>query len=64
MIILDKKHKKTVTNFIKLVKANQDKEVKLYTALCKKLKVKEGTSEDDSLFDHIYNDSEWTIKYE
>ena len=64
MITLNKKYKKLVNAFAKGVKARNKEEDRLFNALCKELNVDGESNEGESLWDHVYNGSDWTVKYE
>ena len=63
MITLDQKHKKDVEAAKTAIKGLTVIEDFVMGALATKLNIEEGTEEYDSLWDHVFNDTDWTVKY-
>ena len=63
MIQINKKHKKEIAAFRKDILAEMAAQDKVFYKLCKKLNIDPDGEDGDALFDHIYNDSNWTVKY-
>jgi hypothetical protein len=63
MITLDKKHKKTVEEAQSKIQSLSVKQHKVFTDLCEELKVVDDTPEAESLWDHLFNETGWVIKY-
>jgi hypothetical protein len=63
MITLDKKHKKAVDAARKEIVKHTKAQDATFLRLCKKLKVDGNSPEGDSLWDHIFNDTDWVIEY-
>lgn len=63
MIIIDKKYRKIIEAFVKKVKARQKKEDQEYSQLLQKIGVAPKSSIDDTIWDHVYNDSDWLFQY-
>lgn len=63
MITIHKKHKKEIAAFRKDILAEMAAQDKIFSKLCKKLNIDPESDDGDVLFDHIYNDTDWTVKY-
>ena len=63
MININKKHKKEISAFRKEILAETARQDKLFSKICKKLNIDPESDDGDAVFDHIYNDSNWTVKY-
>lgn len=63
MIKINKKHKKEIDAFRKDILAEMAAQDKVFSKLCKKLNINPDGENGDALFDHIYNDSNWTVEY-
>ena len=61
---INKKHKKEIDAFRKDIFAEMAAQDKVFSKLCKKLNIDPDGDDGDTLFDHIYNDTDWTVKYE
>lgn len=59
---ISKKDQKLVKNFKKIVVKNREIEDRLFAALASKMMLT--ASEEEILFDHIYNDTNWTVELE
>ena len=64
MIKINKKHKKEIDSFRKDILAEMAAQDKVFSKLCKKLNINPDGEDGDALFDHIYNETDWTVKYE
>lgn len=64
MIKINKKHKKEIDAFRKDILAEMAAQDKVFSKLCKKLNINPDGEDGDALFDHIYNETDWTVKYE
>jgi hypothetical protein len=64
MIKINKKHKKEISAFRKDILAEMAAQDKVFSKLCKKLNIDPDGDDGDTLFDHIYNDTDWTVEYE
>ncbi len=63
MITLDKKHKKTVDAAQVKIQTLAEKQNDVFTSLCEKLGVRDDTPEAESLWDHVFNETSWVIRY-
>ena len=63
MIKINKKHKKEIFAFRKEILAETARQDKIFCKICKKLNIDPDGEDGDALFDHIYNDSNWTVVY-
>ena len=63
MININKKHKKEISAFRKEILAETTRQDKIFCKICKKLNIDPESDDGDALFDHIYNDSDWTVVY-
>lgn len=63
MIKINKKHKKEIDAFRKDILAEMAAQDKVFSKLCKKLNIDPESEDGDAVFDHIYNDSNWTVEY-
>lgn len=59
---ISKQNQKLVKNFKKIVVKNREIEDRLFAALASKMMLT--SSEEEILFDHVYNDSHWTVELE
>ena len=59
---ISKQNQKLVKNFKKIVVKNREIEDRLFAALASKMMLT--ASEEEILFDHIYNDTNWTVELE
>jgi len=59
---ISKQNQKLVKNFKKIVVKNREIEDRLFAALTSKMTLT--ASEEEILFDHVYNDSDWTVELE
>lgn len=59
---INKENQKLVKNFKKIVIKNREIEDRLFAALASKMMLT--ASEEELLFDHVYNDSHWTVELE
>lgn len=59
---ISKQNQKLVKNFKKIVVKNREIEDRLFAALSSKMMLT--TPEEEILFDHIYNDTNWTVELE
>lgn len=59
---INKENQKLVKNFKKIVVKNREIEDRLFAALASKMMLT--ASEEEILFDHIYNDTNWTVELE
>lgn len=64
MITLPKESKNAVKLLKKFIASNNKTEDKMFRVLCKFLKIAPDSKEGETLWDHIYNDSDWNVKYE
>lgn len=64
MITLPKESKKAVKLLKKFVSINDKEEDKMFRKLCKWLGIDPDSAEGEALWDHVYNDTDWTVKYE
>jgi hypothetical protein len=64
MIKINKKHKKEIDAFRKDILSEMAAQDKVFFKLCKKLNIDPDSDDGDTLFDHIYNDTDWTVEYE
>ena len=62
-LILEKKYKKSITAFQKKVVARMKAEEKEYNAFCVSLGLELGSESDETLWDHIFNQTDWTVEY-
>lgn len=63
MITIHKKHKKEIAAFRKEILTDMARQDKVFSKLCKKLNIQPDGEDGDTLFDHIYNGSNWTVVY-
>lgn len=63
MIKINKKHKKDIDALRKQILAEMAAQDKLFSKLCKKLGIDFESEDAYTLFDHIYNNTDWTIEY-
>lgn len=63
MLVIEKKFANKVKKLKKLSAENADKEAKLFEKLCKDMNIGVESDEGDCLFDHVFNDTDWTVKY-
>jgi hypothetical protein len=59
---ISKQNQKLVKNFKKIVVKNREIEDRLFAALASKMMLT--SSEEEILFDHVYNDTHWTVELE
>lgn len=59
---ISKENQKLVKNFKKIVDKNREIEDRLFAALASKMMLT--ASEEELLFDHVYNDTNWTVELE
>jgi hypothetical protein len=59
---ISKQNQKLVKNFKKIVVKNREIEDRLFAALASKMMLT--ASEEELLFDHVYNDTNWTVELE
>lgn len=59
---ISKQNQKLVSDFKKIVVKNREIEDRLFAALASKMMLT--ASEEELLFDHVYNDSHWTVELE
>ena len=59
---ISKQNQKLVKNFKKIVVKNREIEDRLFAALASKMML--NASEEEILFDHVYNDTNWTVELE
>lgn len=59
---ISKQNQKLVKNFKKIVDKNREIEDRLFAALASKMMLT--ASEEELLFDHVYNDTNWTVELE
>ncbi|HEY9276503.1 MAG TPA: hypothetical protein VIO63_05070 [Candidatus Nanopelagicaceae bacterium] len=59
---INKENQKLVKNFKKIVIKNREIEDRLFAALASKMMLT--ASEEELLFDHVYNDTNWTVELE
>jgi hypothetical protein len=59
---ISKKDQKLVKNFKKIIDKNREIEDRLFAALASKMML--NASEEEILFDHVYNDTNWTVELE
>jgi hypothetical protein len=59
---ISKENQKLVKNFKKIVVKNREIEDRLFAALASKMMLT--ASEEELLFDHVYNDTNWTVELE
>jgi hypothetical protein len=59
---ISKQNQKLVKNFKKIVVKNREIEDRLFAALTSKMTLT--ASEEEILFDHVYNDTHWTVELE
>ena len=59
---ISKKHQKSIKVFKKIITQNREIEDRLFAALASKMMLT--ASEQEILWDHIYNDSDWTVEFE
>jgi hypothetical protein len=59
---ISKKHQPLINDFKKIIIANREMEDKLFAALCSEMKL--DAPQEELLFDHVYNDSHWTVELE
>ena len=59
---ISKKHQPLVNDFKKIIIANREMEDKLFAALS--LEMKLDSAQEELLFDHVYNDTHWTVELE
>jgi hypothetical protein len=59
---INKENQKLVKNFKKIVVKNREIEDRLFAALASKMMLT--ASEEELLFDHVYNDTNWTVELE
>lgn len=64
MITLPKESKKAVKLLKKFVSMNDKTEDKMFRDLCKWLDVDPDSEAGEALWDHVYNDTDWTVKYD
>ena len=63
MTTINNKHKKEIFAFRKKILAETARQDKIFSKICKKLNIGPESEDGDALFDHIYNDSDWTVVY-
>lgn len=63
MIKINKKHKKEIDAFRKDILSQQIAQDKIFSKLCKKLNIAPDSDDNDYLFDHVYNNTDWTVEY-
>jgi len=63
MITIDKKHKKEIDKLKKIIVAAAKAQDELFNDLCAELNVDANTNEGDCLFDYIFNDCDFTVKF-
>jgi hypothetical protein len=59
---ISKQNQKLVKNFKKIVDKNREIEDRLFAALASKMMLT--ASEEELLFDHVYNNTHWTVELE
>ena len=59
---ISKENQKLVKNFKKIVVKNREIEDRLFAALASKMMLT--ASEEELLFDHVYNNTHWTVELE
>ncbi len=59
---ISKENQKLVKKFKKIVIKNREIEDRLFAALASKMMLT--ASEEEILFDHVYNDTNWTVELE
>jgi len=59
---ISKQNQKLVKNFKKIVVKNREIEDRLFAALSSKMMLT--APEEELLFDHVYNDTNWTVELE
>lgn len=59
---INKENQKLVSDFKKIVVKNREIEDRLFAALVSKMMLT--ASEEEILFDHVYNDTNWTVELE
>ena len=64
MITLPKESKKAVKLLKKFIESNDKTEDKMFRKLCKWLTIDPDSPEGEALWDHVYNDTDWTVKYD
>lgn len=64
MITIPKKLNSEVKKFRELAFKRQKEEDRQFNALCKKLGVKPDSEKAMCLFDYIYNDVTWSVRFE
>lgn len=63
MITLDEKHKKLVNKAKLKINGLTVKQNDIFTLLCNQVGIQEDTPEAESLWDHVFNDTDWTVKF-
>lgn len=63
MITLDKKNKKLVDRAKQKIEALTIQQNDLFTLLCNQVGIQEDTAEAESLWDHVFNGTDWAIKF-
>lgn len=63
MLTIDKKFTNKINRLKKLSESNTDKEAKMFEKLCSDMNIEPNSNEGDCLFDHIFNDCDWTVEY-
>lgn len=58
---IDKKHQPLINDFKRIINANREIEDKLFESLISKMKL--DTSQEELLFDYVYNDTRWTVQF-
>ena len=63
MMIINKKYKNTIEEYKRAIKASQVYQDNMFAVLCDDIGIEDGTPEAEALWDHIFNDTDWTITY-
>lgn len=64
MLIIQKKFVNKIKKLKKLSEDNTNKEAQMFDKLCAEMDIHPDSEDGDCLFDHVFNDLDWSVEYE